>query len=151
MAETVSNSLNEQLLPLLQKERFVLLSTIDQETGAPNVSAISWIYAPNAATVVFAVDNRSRIVVNINNKPQVVLSLIGAGSVFSIAGDAKVVRDKMEGVPLKLAKVEVSISEVRDIMFYGSKISVEPQYEKTYDKLAAEKLDQQVMTALKKS
>jgi hypothetical protein len=34
-------------------------------------------------------------------------------------------------------------------MFYGSKISVEPEYEKTYNKIAAEKLDHQVMTALK--
>ena len=56
----------------------------------------------------------------------------------------------MEEVPLKLAMVEITIEAVRDVMFYGSRISVEPQYEKTYDKKAAAKLDNQVMTALRK-
>ena len=150
MAETVARSLTEQLLPLLKKERFVLLSTIDDETGAPNINAISWVYAPDKTTIFFAVDNRSEIVKNIKSNKQVTLTLIGSGSVYSIAGDALVEAENMEGVPLKLAKVAISIQEVRDVMFYGSKISVEPQYEKTYDKQAAEKLDHQVMTALKK-
>jgi predicted pyridoxine 5'-phosphate oxidase superfamily flavin-nucleotide-binding protein len=149
MAETVSHSLNEQLLPLLQKERFVLLSTIDKDTGAPNVSAISWVYAPNESKVRFAVDQRSRILENINQNSKVILSVIGSGSVFSIAGDASVDITKLEGVPLKLSMATISISEVRDVMFYGSRISVEPEYEKTYDKDAAAKLDNQVMNALK--
>lgn len=151
MAETVANSLNEQLLPLLQKERFVLLTTIDKDTGGPNTSAISWVYAPNELTISFAVDNRSRIVENINDNKLVTLTLIGAGSVFSIAGEATVEAEKMEDVPLKLAKITVQIKEVRDVMFYGSRISAEPQYEKTYNKQAAAKLDEQVMTALKKA
>ncbi len=149
MAETVAHSLNEQLLPLLSKERFVLLNTVDKETGAPNMSAISWIYAPSESSIFFAVDKRSRIVENIRNNGLVTLTLIGAGSVFAIAGHAAIVDENMAGVPLKLAKVRIDIREVRDVMFYGSKISVEPQYEKTYDKKAAEKLDGQVMTALK--
>jgi len=149
MAETVARSLNEQLLPLLQKERFVLLSTVDNETGAPNMNAISWIFAPNESSIFFAVDNRSRIVQNIKANEQVTLTLIGGGSVYAIAGNALIETENMEGVPLKLAKVVVSITEVRDVMFYGSRISVEPDYEKTYDKQAAEKLDHQVMSALK--
>ena len=36
-------------------------------------------------------------------------------------------------------------------MFYGSKIVTEPQYDKTYDKKAAAKLDKQVMEAMKKA
>lgn len=149
MAETVAHSLSEELMPLLQKERFVMLSTIDHETGAPAVSAISWVFAPNPSTVRFAVDNRSRIVANVKGNSDVVLSLIGAGSVYSITGEAKVAVEKMEGVPLKLAMVEVAIKAVRDVMFYGSRISTEPAYEKTYDAQAAAKLDNQVMTALK--
>jgi hypothetical protein len=47
--------------------------------------------------------------------------------------------------------MEVSIKEVRDVMFYGSKLSVEPSYEKTYDAEAAAKLDRQVMDAIKKA
>lgn len=148
MAETVARSLNEQLLPLFKKERFVLLNTVDKDTGSPHASAISWVYALNESTIAFAVDNRSRIVENIGKNSSVSLTVIGAGSVYAISGKASIQDEKMAGVPLKLARIQMLINEVRDVMFYGSRISVEPQYEKTYDKKAAEKLDNQVMTAL---
>jgi flavin reductase (DIM6/NTAB) family NADH-FMN oxidoreductase RutF len=151
MAETVSRSLSEELFALLQKERFVTLGTIDHESGAPALSSLSWTYAASVDSIRFAVDNRSRILANIAKEPQVVLHLIGAGSSFAINGRAALKTERMEGVPLKLAMVEITIEAVRDIMFYGSRISVEPQYEKTYDKNAAAKLDIQVMTALKET
>lgn len=149
MAETVSRSLSEELFALLQQERFITLGTIDHESGAPSLSSLSWTYAPNVELIRFAVDNRSRILTNIAKEPQVVLHLIGAGSSFAINGKAVLKTERLEEVPLKLAMVEITIETVRDIMFYGSRISVEPQYEKTYDKNAAAKLDNQVMTALK--
>ncbi len=40
MAETIT-ALSEQLFDALQKESFALLSTIDHETGAPAMNAIS--------------------------------------------------------------------------------------------------------------
>ena len=150
MAETVSNTLSEELFQLLQQERFVLLGTIDHESGAPTISAISWVLAFTPQTIRFAVDNRSRIITNIQKEPKVVFNLIGSGSTFAINGTARQVSERMEDVPLKLAMIEVSIDSVRDVMFYGSRISVEPEYEKTYDKNAAAKLDNQVMTALRK-
>ncbi|GIO06579.1 hypothetical protein J31TS6_26070 [Brevibacillus reuszeri] len=149
MAETVSRSLSEELFALLQQERFITLGTIDHESGAPSLSSLSWTYAPNVESIRFAVDNRSRILTNIAKEPQVVLHLIGAGSSFAINGKAVLKTERLEEVPLKLAMVEITIETIRDIMFYGSRISVEPQYEKTYDKNAAAKLDNQVMTALK--
>ncbi|WP_289139046.1 pyridoxamine 5'-phosphate oxidase family protein [uncultured Brevibacillus sp.] len=149
MAETVSRSLSEELFALLQQERFITLGTIDHESGAPSLSSLSWTYAPNVESIRFAVDNRSRILTNIAKEPQVVLNLIGAGSSFAINGKAVLKTERLEEVPLKLAMVEITIETIRDIMFYGSRISVEPQYEKTYDKNAAAKLDNQVMTALK--
>jgi len=133
----------------LQQERFITLGTIDHESGAPSLSSLSWTYAPNVESIRFAVDNRSRILTNIAKEPQVVLHLIGAGSSFAINGKAVLKTERLEEVPLKLAMVEITIETIRDIMFYGSRISVEPQYEKTYDKNAAAKLDNQVMTALK--
>ncbi|MGD8189987.1 pyridoxamine 5'-phosphate oxidase family protein [Brevibacillus ginsengisoli] len=150
MAETVSNSLSDELYQLVQKERFVLLGTIDHETQAPSISAISWVFAPDPGTIRFAVDKHSRIVANIQNNSKVVLNLIGADSTYSINGTARIASERMEDVPLKLAMIEIAIESVRDVMFYGSRISVEPQYEKTYDKNAAAKLDQQVMSALRK-
>ena len=151
LANQVEQMLTDELFQLLQKERFVTIATVDHETGAPNISAISWVHAPKKEAVRFAVDNRSRIIENIKANPQAVLNIIGNESTYSISGTAQVKVEKLEEVPLKLALVEITISEVRDVMFYGSKISVEPEYEKTYDKEAADKLDLQVMTAMKKA
>ncbi|RXI98150.1 hypothetical protein DS745_17560 [Anaerobacillus alkaliphilus] len=151
MANQVETVLTDELFELLQKERFVTIATVDHESGGPNVSAISWVFASSKEAVRFAVDNRSRIITNIQGNSKVVLNIIGNESTYSISGEAKVKVDRLEDVPLKLALIEIHINEVRDVMFYGSKISVEPKYEKTYDKDAADKLDNQVMTAIKKA
>jgi Pyridoxamine 5'-phosphate oxidase len=150
MAETVSQTLSEDLFSLLQQERFVTLATIDHETGAPSLHSLSWTYAESVQKVCFAIDNRSRILANIAKQPEVALHLIGAGSSYAVNGRAVIKADRLPEVPLKLAMVEMMIYSVRDIMFYGSRICVEPQYEKTYDKKAAMKLDSQVMAALRK-
>ncbi|MFC0473031.1 pyridoxamine 5'-phosphate oxidase family protein [Halalkalibacter kiskunsagensis] len=150
MANQVEQGLTEEMLPLLQKERYVTIATVDFEKGIPNVNAISWVYAPTLQKIRFAIDNRSRILENIKANEGVVMSLIANGSTYSIAGLARIVLEKMEGVPLKLALIELEVNEVRDVMFYGAKMMTEPSYEKTYDAEAAAKLDRQVMEALKK-
>lgn len=151
MPNQVEPKLIKPLFEELQKERFVTLATVDYETGGPNVSAISWVFAKDEGTVYFAVDNRSRILENIKNNPNAVINLIANESTYSIQGQAVIKEERLSDVPLKLALVEISIQEVRDVMFYGSKIVTEPQYDKTYDKAAAEKLDRQVMEAMKKA
>jgi uncharacterized pyridoxamine 5'-phosphate oxidase family protein len=151
MPNQVEPKLIKPLYDELQKERFVTLSTIDFESGAPNVSAISWILARDEETIYFAVDNRSRIIQNININKNVVVNLIANESTYSISGEAGIKQEKLNEVPLKLALVEIKIKEVRDVMFYGSKITVEPQYDKTYDKDAAARLDKQVMDAMRKA
>lgn len=149
MANQVETELTEQLLTLLRKEHYVVLSTVDHETGGPNVNAISWVYAVDEKTIRFAVDSRSRIVQNILKQPLVAFTLVGAGSTHSITGEAKVLKEEMDDMPIKLAMLELSINEVRDVMFYGARIVTGPKFEKTYDEEAAEKLDNKVMTALK--
>lgn len=149
MANQVESMLISSLYDFLQRERFVTIATVDFETGGPNVSAISWVYAPDQNHIVFAVDNRSRIVQNIKKSPFVVMNVIANESTYSIYGVAEIKKEKIENVPLKLALVELKINEVRDVMFYGAKISTEPKYEKTYDIEAAARLDRQVMDAIK--
>ena len=151
MVNQVEPKLLQPLIDYLQKERFVLLSTIDFETGAPNVSAISWVYAKNDSTILFAVDNRSRIIQNIKSNPKIVINVIANETTYSISGNAMIELERIENIPLKLALVQLDISEVRDVMFYGSKITVVPEYDKTYDLVAAKKLDNQVMEAMKKA
>ena len=151
MANQVEPKLIKPLFDELQKERFVTLATVDHETSGPNVSAISWVLAKDEETIYFAVDNRSRIIENIKNNDKAVINVIANESTYSISGTASVKQEKLEGVPLKLALVEIKINEVRDVMFYGSKIVTEPQYDKTYDKDAAARLDNQVMDAMRKA
>lgn len=150
MAETVT-ALNEQLLEILQKETFVILNTVDAETGAPAVNAISWVYAKDEGTIRFAVDGRSRIIANVKANLKVAVSLFAAGTFHAVYGDARLVTEGLEGVPFKLACIDIHIREVRDAMFYGARVSVVPEYEKTYDKRAADKLDGQVFEAMKKA
>ena len=54
-------------------------------------------------------------------------------------------------MPIKLSCIDIDVEEVREAMFYGSRITVAPEFEKTYDKRAADKLDGQVFAALKKA
>jgi hypothetical protein len=150
MAEAIT-ALTEQLISNLQKETLVILSTIDAETGFPNVNAISWVYAVDPGTIRFAVDARSRIVSNLVQHPKTSLTVFEGGSVYAVYGTAVQKAESLEGVPFKLSCFDVNIDVVRDAMFYGARISVEPEYEKTYDKRAAEKLDGQVFDAMKKA
>lgn len=150
MAEIVT-ALPEQIVSALRQERLVLLGTVDLETGGPSISALSWVYATDASRVRFAIDARSRLIANLKANPNVTLSLIGEGSVHAIYGKAAFVSEKLEDVPFALCCIEVKVDALRDAMFYGARISVEPEYEKTYDKRAAAKLDGQVFAAMKKA
>ncbi|WP_079910514.1 pyridoxamine 5'-phosphate oxidase family protein [Paenibacillus sp. 32352] len=150
MAETI-NVLPQQLIDAMQKDTFALLSTIDFESGSPSMNAVSWLYAKDSETIRFAIDQRSRIVTNLRQNELVNVTYIGEGSVHAIYGKARQVTETLEGVPFKLACFDIDITAVRDAMFYGSRISVAPEFEKTYDKRAAEKLDAQVFDAMKKA
>ncbi len=151
MANRVEPTLTPALFETLQAERFVTLSTIDYETGGPNVCAISWIVAENESSLLFAVEKKSRVIENIKKNALVVVTLIANESTYAISGKGSLVSNDLEGIPLKLSLVKIHIQDVRDVMFYGSKIATEPSYEKTYDKHAAERLDQQVIKAMKKA
>ncbi|MGD6803527.1 hypothetical protein FZC79_02290 [Rossellomorea vietnamensis] len=149
------NRIETKLIPALfeelQNEKLISVSTVDHETGGPNLSAISWVYAESEESILFVVDSRSRIIKNVEGNPRVVLNIIANESSYAISGKAKMKTEKLLNVPLNLSLISLEIEEVRDVMFYGSRISVEPQYEKTYDKEAAGRLDRQVIEAMKKA
>ena len=150
MAETTT-VLTEQQFSLLQKEKFVLLGTVDADSGAPHASAISWIYAAEPSRLRFAVDQRSSIISNIRTNPKVTATFFGGSGVNVVYGTAKLVTELLDEVPIKLSCIDIEIESVRNAMFYGSRITVEPEYEKTYDRRAADKLDGQVFDALNKA
>lgn len=150
MINRVEKRLTDELFQHLQKKRYVTLATIDHEKNIPYVNAISWVFAPTDRLIRFAIDNRSRVLKNIRANDGAVLTMFANGSTYSISGRTKIVTPSIPDVPLKLALVELEVDEVRDVMFYGAKLTVEPVYDNTYDEDAAAKLDKQVMDALKK-
>ncbi|WP_096199454.1 pyridoxamine 5'-phosphate oxidase family protein [Bacillus sp. FJAT-45350] len=142
-------TLSQELQDKLNDEALILISTID-ETNTPNVSAISWVKAVSESKLRFTVTNNSRIVSNIQHNNKVVLNLIGLGNVYSIQGTCNILEDVMDGVAMKLSKIEVDIDQVFESMFWGAEIVQEPKYNKTYNPEKAKELDVQVYAALLK-
>lgn len=145
------HQLSKILLEQLQSERLVILHTVDAQTKGPTSTVISWVYAINAQQLRFAVDSRSRVVTNVQHHPQITFTLFVGSTVYEIVGDATIVKESLDDVPFQLTCIDMHIKSIRDVMFYGSRITVQPEFEKTYDKRAAEKLDQQVFQAMKKA
>ncbi|MDA8353898.1 MAG: nitroreductase/quinone reductase family protein [Firmicutes bacterium] len=150
MAEEVSSQLTETLLHKLQEEPYALLATVDAETGIPVVNAVSWIFAPNEKHLRVAVGHRSRVIANVKANPAVTITLIGPETTYSIVGRARVAHERLQGVQIKAVGIVIDIEKVDDVMFHGGQVVKEPQYTKTYDREAAEKLDRQVMEAIKR-
>ncbi|MFZ0446326.1 MAG: pyridoxamine 5'-phosphate oxidase family protein [Bacillus sp. (in: firmicutes)] len=144
------DKLTTELIELLQGEKIVSLVTTNAETGLPNLSMISWVLAePSGERVHFAIGHKASTVDNIESNPNVILGIMGAGSCFSIKGIGEV-SDIIEKT-MKLRVVTVEVESVEDVMFYGGKVTTEPQYEKTYKKELAEKLDSEVYEVLREA
>ncbi|MGA9288938.1 MAG: pyridoxamine 5'-phosphate oxidase family protein [Anaerobacillus sp.] len=142
--------LTDALEAFFEGEKLVMLSTVDYESDTPNVSAISWVKCLDKRNIRFSVTSNSRTVQNVQRRSGVVLTVIGLETVYSIHGEATILEEAMAGVSLKLAKINVEIDQVMETMFWGAKITTEPQYEKTYNKKKAEELDAEVYQALMK-
>ncbi|WP_377889706.1 pyridoxamine 5'-phosphate oxidase family protein [Alkalihalobacillus sp. R86527] len=140
--------LTDDLMTFLDGEKLVMLSTIDHETGMPNVSAISWVKAFDSKNIRFSVTSNSRTVENLKGNDGVVLAIIGLETVYSIQGKVSILEEAMNGVSLKLAKINVEVEQVLESMFWGAKITADPQFEKTYNKDKAKALDEEVYQAL---
>jgi len=144
----IPQQLSPELVQFFEGEKLVLLTTIESETKTPNVTAISWVKAMDENHIRFSVTNNSRLYSNIKEDPNVVLTVIANETVYSIQGKASILEDTMEGVAIKLAKIEVEVTAVFESMFWGAKITQEPEYEKTYNPKKAKELDIQVYAAL---
>lgn len=142
--------LNSELINALQGEKIVSLITTDVNTGQPDLAMISWVVANSEGDRInFAIGHNASSARNIQDNPNVVLGFIGAGSSFSIKGKGKV-SDIIEKT-IKIRLVSVEIESVEDVMFYGGKVTTEPEYEKTYNKELAEKLDNEVYGVLRET
>ncbi|WP_280771547.1 pyridoxamine 5'-phosphate oxidase family protein [Salipaludibacillus daqingensis] len=139
--------IHDELVDSLQGEKIVTLVTKDAETNEPELSIISWLVAhPGGKTIKFAVGHNADSATNIQENPQIVLGVTGAESCYSIKGKATV-SDVIEKT-MKLRVITVEVESVKDVIFYGGKITSETTYEKTYDPKLAEKLDSEIYSLL---
>ena len=142
--------LNSELIKLLQGEKIISLITSDVKTGQPDLAMISWVVANSEGDRInFAIGHNASSARNIQNDSSVILGVIGVGSCFAIKGNGKV-SEIIEGT-IKIRIVSVEIESVEDVMFYGGKVTKEPEYEKTYNKELAEKLDNEVYGVLRET
>lgn len=148
--QEIPKVLTREQMDLINEGTLIILTTIDAETQFPSASAISWVKAYCGDKIRFSVTGNSRIAANIKKNPAVALVLIGLGTVYTISGTCKVLEERMDGVAMPLAKIEVDIDVVYNSMFWGAKITETPKYEKTYNPSKADALDQQVYAALLK-
>ncbi|MFC4322834.1 PNPOx family protein [Litchfieldia salsa] len=147
MSKTNQDKLSQELVDLLQGEKIVSLVTMDAETNKPHLSIVSWLVAhPGGEVIKFALGHKGTSVSNIQQNPEITLGVTGAGSCFSIKGQATV-SDIIEKT-MKYRVVTVQVESVEDIIFYGGKVTVEPDYVKTYNEDLAKKLDAEVYEML---
>ncbi|RKD21810.1 hypothetical protein BEP19_14440 [Ammoniphilus oxalaticus] len=149
-AKEQQTTISTEMEPYLSGESLIFLSTVEADSQTPSVSAISWVKMKDNKTIRISVSSSSRIVDNIKANKRVSLAFIGNETVYSITGDATVLEDAMEGINMRLAKIEVKLDQVFESMFWGAKITQEPTYEKTYDPEKAKKLDDDVYELLMK-
>lgn len=146
-----SEALAEDMISLLQGKSLVTMQLYDSNEKKVISSALSWLYAMDAHTIRFAIDSKSYLLSLIEQDPSITLNVIGLESVYSISGEAQIIVKQMEGLTLKLAFVEIQVQEVRDINFYGCKITNPPQFIKTYKQELIDQLDKEVALAVKMS
>lgn len=142
------DKLTNELIELLQGEKIVSLVTMNMETGLPDLTMISWVLAePSGERIHFAIGHNAWSINNLDQNPNLILGIIGAGSCFAIKGKGEV--SEIIEKTIKLRVVSVKVESVEDVMFFGGEVTTEPQYEKTYNKKLAEKLDNEVYGVLR--
>jgi hypothetical protein len=139
--------LSPELASSLQGEKMVSLITVDAKTKLPQLSVVSWVNAnPEGTQIKVALGHKASSITNILNNPTVIVGMIAEGSCYSVRGRAAV--SEVIEKTMKVCVVTIDVEEVENVMFYGGKVTVEPEYEKTYNPELAKKLDTEVYELL---
>lgn len=143
------DELSPELIAFLQEARLVLVTTIDADTQWPSNNLITWVYARDGETLFLAAEARGRIMRNIRADERVLLTFMSGESCYTVEGKAKVAAEEVPGVSLKLAVAQVKVQAVRDVTFWGGRLTALPEYDVTYERSLKQKLDGGVFAAMK--
>ena len=143
------SALSPELVAFLQEARLVLVTSLDAETQWPSNNLITWVYAKDAETLFLAAEAKGRIMRNIRADGRLLLTFMAGESCYTVEGTGAVATEEVPGVSLKLAIAEVKVQAVRNITFWGGRITTLPAYDVSYDKSLKEKLDGGVFAAMR--
>lgn len=138
-----------ELFAFLQEPRITQIATLDHETGGPFANVISWVLARTPDTIRLMGDSRTRFMQNLRADGRVALTVLGAGTAWTVYGTATMLAEKTPNVPLALAMVELTDLKVYESIFWGAKLTVVPEWDVTYPREQSEKLDAAVFAAMR--
>jgi uncharacterized pyridoxamine 5'-phosphate oxidase family protein len=114
MSEIIGREIPQDIQDYLnsEKESFVL-ATINCETGYPHTTPVHLIKVPDSRKMFIAIAKAHQAYQNIQRDQRVMLSLLGEGDrALSIRGNAKIVRDPMEGNKF-MAGIQIDVLELK--------------------------------------
>lgn len=139
-----------ELLSFLQQPRLTQITTLDHETKGPFANVISWVLAHTPETVRLVGDSRTRFMQNLMADGRVALTILGAGTAWTIYGTARVIAERTPGVAIPtFSLVELTDLRIYQVMFVGARLSQEPAWEVTCSQEFADKLDAEVFAAMR--
>lgn len=137
------------LAEYLQEPRLVQIATVEAQTGAPFVNVITWVLASGPDRIRLMGDSRTLFLRNIRADGRIALNVLGAGSAWTIYGQARILTEQAPGFPFPLALVQVEALRVVESLFQGARLSQPPCWEVTAEAAQAARLDQRVFACMR--
>jgi hypothetical protein len=150
MKKRIENKLSKELISHLQNRNFVIVTITNSEAKPVNRS-VSWVYAINDKVLRMVIDSKSKIISNLHLNNNITVTVFLNESVYQISGIAKIKIENIEGIPFKVSMIELTVNEVEDIMFFGSKLVSYPEYMKVNNEEKGKQLDELIFKKLKEA
>ncbi|MDF2608151.1 MAG: hypothetical protein K0S34_2347 [Bacillales bacterium] len=150
MKKRLENNMSTELISHLQNSNIVIVTTVDSEAKPVNRS-VSWIYAISDKKIRMVVDSNSKILSSLHLNNNIAVTVFLNESVYQITGVAKLKKDNIEGIPFKVSMIEISVKQVENIMFFGSKLIKYPEYIKTNNEEKSKQLDEIIFKDMKEA
>jgi hypothetical protein len=139
----------DELFAFMQQPQLTQITTLDHESKGPFANVISWVLAYTPEAVRLVGDSRTRFMQNLRADGRVALTVLGAGTAWTLYGNARVLAERTPGISLPLTLVELTDLQIYEVMFWGAVLSRAPEWDVTYSREASDKLDAEVVAAMR--
>lgn len=113
LAKKKLDRLPKKFVDFLKGGKCAVMATEDKD-GRPFTALMSWLVAKDEKTIALAVIKGSQALANIMERRAISLEILGDNIIYCVRGDGRVVDEEMKSAPMPSAKVEMTVSEVRD-------------------------------------